>query len=188
VLNYREAKMAKYKIRRIADKKTVIAQAGINEMTDIISTKDPFGSLNPFIGKAIDPEAIVRGTAGLDYVPGRESVNPEYGMFHGAPGAGMPIEFKMTPDEMDYLNKHPKEKLEYEQKKLERILKDTQKSQLNQVIPKLESFYAIYRSSPSGLSLGKLKEEARMIRQLSPMDKSFLMTKPYWNLIKDVVK
>jgi hypothetical protein len=53
--------MAKYKIRRIADKKTVIAQAGINEMTDIISTKDPFGSLNPFIGKAIDPEAIVRG-------------------------------------------------------------------------------------------------------------------------------
>ena len=186
--------MAKYKIRRIADKKTVIAQAGINEMTDIISTKDPFGSLNPFIGKAIDPEAIVRGTAGLDYVKdekgnvARESVNPEYGMFHGAPGAGMPIEFSMTAQDMDYLNKHPGEKLQYEQKKLERVLKDTQKSQLNQVIPKLEGLYAIYRKSPFGESLYKLKEEARMIKQLSPMDRSFLMTKPYWNLIKDVVK
>jgi hypothetical protein len=185
--------MAKYKIRRIADKKTVIAQAGINEMTDIISTKDPFGSLNPFIGKAIDPEAIVRGTAGLDYVKdekgnvARESVNPEYGMFHGAPGAGMPIEFKMTAEDMQKLNRDPK-KLEKETDLMRKLLQQTQKSQLNQVIPKLESFYAIYRSSPSGLSLGKLKEEARMIRQLSPMDKSFLMTKPYWNLIKDVVK
>ena len=180
--------MAKYKIRRIADKKTVLAQSGINEMTDIVSTKDPFGSLNPFTNKAIDPEAIIRGTAGLDFVPGRESVNPEYGMFHGGPGAGMPMEFKMTPQEMDYLNKHPKEKLQYEQKKLEKLLKDTQKSQLNQVIPKLESLYAIYRSAPYGQSLDKLKEEARMIRQLSPMDKAYLMTKPYWNLIKDVVK
>ena len=179
--------MAKYKIRRIADKKTVIAQAGINEMTDIISTKDPFGSLNPFIGKAIDPEAIVRGTAGLDYVPGRESVNPEYGMFHGAPDAGMPIEFKMTAEDMQKLNRDPK-KLEKETDLMRKLLQQTQKSQLNQVIPKLESLYAIYRSSPSGPSLGKLKEEARMIRQLSPMDKSFLMTKPYWNLIKDVVK
>jgi hypothetical protein len=71
---------------------------------------------------------------------------------------------------------------------MRKLLQQTQKSQLNQVIPKLESLYAIYRSSPSGPSLGKLKEEARMIRQLSPMDKSFLMTKPYWNLIKDVVK
>ena len=89
---------------------------------------------------------------------------------------------------MDYLNKHPKEKLQYEQKKLERVLKDTQKSQLNQVIPKLEGLYAIYRKSPFGESLYKLKEEARMIKQLSPMDRSFLMTKPYWPLIKDIVK
>jgi hypothetical protein len=27
-----------------------------------------------------------------------------------------------------------------------------------------------------------------MIRQLSPMDKQYLMTKPYWPLIKDIVK
>ena len=186
--------MAKYKIRRIADKKTVIAQAGINEMTDIISTKDPFGSLNPFIGKAIDPEAIVRGTAGLDYVKdekgnvARESVNPEYGMFHGAPGAGMPIEFSMTAQDMDYLNKHPGEKRKFDTDKVKKFLEKTQKSQLNQIIPKLESLYAIYRSAPYGLSLDKLKEEARMIKQLSPMDRSFLMTKPYWPLIKDIVK
>ena len=75
-----------------------------------------------------------------------------------------------------------------ETKKVRDFLQKTQKSQLNQIIPKLESLYAIYRTSPYGLSLSKLKEEARMIRQLSPMDKSFLMTKPYWNLIKDVVK
>lgn len=182
--------MAKYKIRRIADKKTVIAQAGINEMTDIISTQDPFGSLNPFVSKAIDPEGIVRGTAGLDLVPGRKSVNTDYGMFDSssASGAGQPIEFSMTPEKMDYLNKHPKEKLDEERKMLERVLKDTQKSQLNQVIPKLESLYAIYRSAPYGLSLTKLKEEARMIRQLSPMDKQYIMTKPYWPLIKDIVK
>ena len=131
--------MAKYKIRRIADKKTVIAQAGINEMTDIISTQDPFGSLNPFVSKAIDPEGIVRGTAGLGLVEGRESVNPEYGMFHGAPGEGMPMDFTMTAEDMDYLNKHPKEKRKYDTDLARKFLEKTQKSQLNQVIPKLES-------------------------------------------------
>ena len=69
--------MAKYKIRRIADNKTVIAQAGINEMTDIKDTKDTHSS-NAFVDMAIDPEAIIRGPAGLGLVEGRESVNPEY--------------------------------------------------------------------------------------------------------------
>lgn len=179
--------MAKYKIRRIADKKTVMAQSGINEMTDIVSTKDTH-AINPFVDKAIDPDAIARGTAGLDFVSGRQSLSPEYGMFHGAPGEGMPMEFKMTAEEMDMLNKNPNLKRDYETKKLRDFLQQTQKSQLNQIIPKLESLYSIYRSAPYGLSLSKLKEEARNIRQLSPMDKSYLMTKPYWNLIKDIVK
>ena len=179
--------MSKYKIRRIANNKTVIAQSGINEMTDIVSTKDVH-SANPFVDKAIDPESIIKGTAGLDFVFGRESVNPEYGMFHGAPGEGMPREFKMTGEEMDFLNKNPKLKRDYETKKVREFLEKEKKSQLNQIIPKLESLYAIYRSAPYGLSLDKLKQEARMIRQLSPMDKQYLMTKPYWNLIKDIVK
>ena len=179
--------MSKYKIRRIANNKTVIAQSGINEMTDIVSTKDVH-SANPFVDKAIDPESIIKGTAGLDFVFGRESVNPEYGMFHGAPGEGMPREFKMTGEEMDFLNKNPKLKRDYETKKVREFLEKEKKSQLNQIIPKLESLYAIYRSAPYGLSLDKLKQEARMIRQLSPMDKQYLMTKPYWPLIKDIVK
>ena len=178
--------MAKYIIRRISNK-TVLSQAGINEMTDIIDTKER-SSGNVFLDKALDPEAILRGTAGLDFVRGRESVNPEYGMFHGAPGEGMPREFKMTAEEMDFLNKNPKLKRDYETKKIRDFLQKEQKSQLNQIIPKLESLYAIYRSAPYGLSLSKLKEEARMIRQLSPMDKQYLMTKPYWPLIKDIVK
>jgi hypothetical protein len=178
--------MAKYKIRRIADKKTVIAQAGINEMTDIKDTKDTHSS-NPFVDMAIDPEAIIRGTAGIDLVKGRESVNPEYGMFTGAPGEGMPMDFKMTAEDMQKLNRDPK-KLEKETDLLRKFLQQTQKSQLNQIIPKLESLYAIYRSAPYGLSLTKLKQEARMIRQLSPMDQQYLMTKPYWPLIKDIVK
>lgn len=179
--------MAKYKIRRIADK-IVVSQSGINEMTDIVSTKDVH-SANPFVDKAIDPDAIVRGTAGLDFVEGRESVNPEYGMFHGAPGEGMPMEFKMTAEEMALVNKlAPKDQIKYKTKKIRDFLDTTQKSQLNQIIPKLESLYAIYRSAPYGLSLDKLKQEARMIRQLSPMDKQYLMTKPYWPLIKDIVK
>ena len=179
--------MSKYKIRRIANNKTVIAQSGINEMTDIVSTKDVH-SANPFVDKAIDPESIIKGTAGLDFVFGRESVNPEYGMFHGAPGEGMPREFKMTGEEMDFLNKNPKLKRDYETKKVREFLEKEKKSQLNQIIPKLESLYAIYRSAPYGLSLDKLKQEARMIRQLSPMDNQYLMTKPYWPLIKDIVK
>ena len=179
--------MSKYKIRRIANNKTVIAQSGINEMTDIVSTKDVH-SANPFVDKAIDPKSIIEGTAGLDLVEGRESVNPEYGMFHGAPGEGMPREFKMTGEEMDFLNKNPKLKRDYETKKVREFLEKEKKSQLNQIIPKLESLYAIYRSAPYGLSLDKLKQEARMIRQLSPMDKQYLMTKPYWPLIKDIVK
>ena len=178
--------MAKYKIRRIADK-VVLSQSGINEMTDIVSTKDVH-SANPFVDKAIDPDLIMKGTAGLDFVKGRESVNPEYGMFTGAPGEGMPMEFKMTAEEMDFLNKNPKLKRDYETKKVRDFLEKTQKSQLNQIIPKLESLYAIYRSAPYGLSLDKLKQEARMIRQLSPTDKAYLMTKPYWPLIKDIVK
>jgi hypothetical protein len=178
--------MSKYKIRRIANNKTVIAQSGINEMTDIVSTKDVH-SANPFVDKAIDPESIIKGTAGLDFVFGRESVNPEYGMFTGAPGEGMPMDFKMTAEEMQKLNRDPK-KLKKETDLLRKFLQQTQKSQLNQIIPKLESLYAIYRSAPYGLSLTKLKEEARMIRQLSPMDKQYLMTKPYWPLIKDIVK
>jgi hypothetical protein len=178
--------MAKYKIRRIADK-VVLSQSGLNEMTDIVSTKDVH-SANPFVDKAIDPDLIMKGTAGLDFVKGRESVNPEYGMFTGAPGEGMPMEFKMTAEEMDFLNKNPKLKRDYETKKVRDFLEKTQKSQLNQIIPKLESLYAIYRSAPYGLSLDKLKQEARMIRQLSPMDKQYLMTKPYWPLIKDIVK
>ena len=178
--------MAKYKIRRIADK-VVLSQSGINEMTDIVTTKDVH-SANPFVDKAIDPDLIMKGTAGLDFVKGRESVNPEYGMFHGAPGEGIPMEFKMTAEEMDFLNKNPKLKRDYETKKVRDFLEKTQKSQLNQIIPKLESLYAIYRSAPYGLSLDKLKQEARMIRQLSPMDKQYLMTKPYWSLIKDIVK
>jgi hypothetical protein len=179
--------MAKYKIRRIADK-VVLSQSGINEMTDIVTTKDVH-SANPFVDKAIDPDLIMKGTAGLDFVKGRESVNPEYGMFHGAPGEGMPMEFKMTAEEMNILNRlPPKLKRDYETKKVRDFLEKTQKSQLNQIIPKLESLYAIYRSAPYGLSLDKLKQEARMIRQLSPMDKQYLMTKPYWSLIKDIVK
>ena len=178
--------MSKYKIRRIANNKTVIAQSGINEMTDIVSTKDVH-SANPFVDKAIDPESIIKGTAGLDFVFGRESVNPEYGMFTGAPGEGMPMDFKMTAEDMQKLNRDPK-KLKKETDLLRKFLQQTQKSQLNQIIPKLESLYAIYRSAPYGLSLTKLKEEARMIRQLSPMDKQYLMTKPYWPLIKDIVK
>lgn len=178
--------MARYKIRRIADK-TALAQAGINEMTDVTDTKER-QKVNPFLDKAIDPEAIARGTAGLDFVPGRISVNPEYGMFIGAPGEGMPMEFKLTAQEMEMLNKNPSLKREYETKKIREFLETTQKSQLNQIIPKLDSLYAIYRSAPFGLSLDKLKEEARMIKQLSPMDKSYLMSKPYWPLIKDIVK
>jgi hypothetical protein len=180
--------MSKYKIRRIANNKTVIAQSGINEMTDIVSTKDVH-SANPFVDKAIDPESIIKGTAGLDFVFGRESVNPEYGMFTGAPGEGMPMDFKMTAEEMDFVNKlAPKDQIKYKSKKVRDFLETTTKSQLNQIIPKLESLYAIYRSAPYGLSLDKLKQEARMIRQLSPMDKQYLMTKPYWPLIKDIVK
>jgi hypothetical protein len=184
--------MSKYKIRRIANNKTVIAQSGINEMTDIVSTKDVH-SANPFVDKAIDPESIIKGTAGLGFVKDRhgnvqrESVNPEYGMFTGAPGEGMPMDFKMTAEEMQKLNRDPK-KLKKETDLLRKFLQQTQKSQLNQIIPKLESLYAIYRSAPYGLSLTRLKEEARMIRQLSPMDKQYLMTKPYWPLIKDIVK
>jgi hypothetical protein len=184
--------MSKYKIRRIANNKTVIAQSGINEMTDIVSTKDVH-SANPFVDKAIDPKSIIEGTAGLDFVKDqhgnvqRESVNPEYGMFTGAPGEGMPMDFKMTAEDMQKLNRDPK-KLKKETDLLRKFLQQTQKSQLNQIIPKLESLYAIYRSAPYGLSLTKLKEEARMIRQLSPMDKQYLMTKPYWPLIKDIVK
>jgi hypothetical protein len=108
-------------------------------------------------------------------------------MFHGTPGEGIPMEFKMTAEEMQKLNRDP-EKLKKETDLLRKFLQQTQKSQLNQIIPKLESLYAIYRSAPFGFSLDKLKQEARMIRQLSPMDKSFLMTKPYWPLIKDIVK
>jgi hypothetical protein len=157
-------------------------------MTDIVSTKDVH-SANPFVDKAIDPESIIKGTAGLDFVFGRESVNPEYGMFTGAPGEGMPMDFKMTAEEMDFVNKlAPKDQIKYKSKKVRDFLQQTQKSQLNQIIPKLESLYAIYRSAPYGFSLTKLKEEARMIRQLSPMDKQYLMTKPYWPLIKDIVK
>jgi hypothetical protein len=180
--------MSKYKIRRIANNKNVIAQSGINEMTDIVSTKDVH-SANPFVDKAIDPESIIKGTAGLDFVFGRESVNTDYGMFTGAPGEGMPMDFKMTAEEMDFVNKlAPKDQIKYKSKKVRDFLETTTKSQLNQIIPKLESLYAIYRSAPYGLSLTKLKEEARMIRQLSPMDKQYLMTKPYWPLIKDIVK
>jgi hypothetical protein len=97
------------------------------------------------------------------------------------------MDFKMTAEEMQKLNRDPK-KLKKETDLLRKFLQQTQKSQLNQIIPKLESLYAIYRSAPYGLSLTKLKEEARMIRQLSPMDKQYLMTKPYWPLIKDIVK
>ena len=178
--------MAKYIIRRISNK-TVLSQAGINEMTDIMDTQEK-SSGNVFLDKALDPEAIVRGTAGIDFVRGRESVNPEYGMFHGAPGEGMPREFKLTPQEMDFLNKNPTLKRDYETKKIRDFLQQEQKSQLNQIIPKLESLYAIYRSAPYGFALDKLKQEARMIRQLSPTDKAYLMTKPYWPLIKDIVK
>lgn len=104
--------MAKYKIRRIADK-TVLAQSGLNEMTDVTDTIER-QKVNPFLDKAIDPEAIARGTAGLDFVKddkgnvARESVNPEYGMFVGAPGEGMPMELKMTAQDMVKLNRDPK--------------------------------------------------------------------------------
>ena len=183
--------MSKFKIRRIANK-TVTSQAGINEMTDIVDTKER-EKVNPFLDKAIDPEAIARGTAGLGFVKddkgnvARESVNPEYGMYIGAPGEGMPMEFKMTAQDMEKLNRDPN-KRKKETDLIRKFLQQTQKSQLNQIIPKLESLYAIYRSAPFGLSLSKLKEEARMIKQLSPMDKAYLMTKPYWPLIKDIVK
>ena len=183
--------MAKYKIRRIAEK-TVLSQAGLNEMTDVTDTRER-DKVNPFLDKAIDPEAIARGTAGLDFVKDdqgnvlRKSINPEYGMFTGAPGEGMPMEYKMTAQDMVKLNRDPK-KLKKETDSIRKFLEQTQKSQLNQVIPKLESLYAIYRSAPFGFSLDKLKQEARMIRQLSPMDRSYLMTKPYWPLIKDIVK
>ena len=183
--------MSKYKIRRVGDKKTVLAQAGLDEMTNIVDTKESH-SANPFMDIAIDPEAIAKGTAGLDFVKGRESVNPEYGMFTGAPGEGMPIEFSMTAQEMDFLNKNPKLKREYETKKLREFLEKTKAPQLNQVMPKLESLYAIYLQEPDAkfkqVKLDKLREEARMIRQLSPSDKTYLMTKPYWPLIQNIVK
>jgi len=179
--------MAKYKIRRIADR-IVTSQSGFNEMTDIVSTKDVH-SANPFVDKAIDPDRIMKGTAGLDFVEGRESVNPQYSMFHNSPGEGMPIEFSLTAEDMARLNKlSPREQIKEKTDNIRKFLEKTTKSQLNQIIPKLESLYAIYRSAPYGLSLSKLKEEARMIRQLSPMDKQYLMTKPYWPLIKDIVK
>jgi hypothetical protein len=178
--------MSKYIIRRIANK-TVISQAGLNEMTDIVSTQVNHPA-NPFIDKALDPKGLIQGTGGMGLIEGRESINPEYGMFTGAPGEGSPKEFSMTAQERDYLNKHPKEKLQREQQLLETYLKSLQSNHLNQVIPKLEGFYAIYRKSPTAFALGKLQQEARMIRQLSPMDKQFLMTKPYWTLIKDIVK
>lgn len=185
--------MAKYKIRRVISSKTVIAQAGFNEMTNIVDTKSG-GGVNPFADQATDPELIVQGTAGINYVKdesgnvSRKSVNPEYGMFHGAPGQGMPIEFSLTADEMDYLNRHPEEKMKYETDKLREFLDKTAPSQLNQIIPKLESLYQIYRNEPYGLSLDKLKEEARNLRQLNATDMNFVMSQPYWPLIKDVVK
>lgn len=184
--------MAKYKIRRVVSSKTVVAQAGFNEMTNIVDTKDESG-VNAFADQATDPELIVQGTAGMDYVKdkqgnvARKSVNPEYGMFHGAPGEGMPIEFSLTADEMDYLNKHPEEKVKYETDKLRDFLDKTRPAQLNQIIPKLESLYQIYRTAPYGLALDKLKEEARNLKQLNATDMNFVMSQPYWNLIKDVV-
>ena len=104
-------------------------------------------------------------------------------------GEGQPIEFSMTAQEMDFLNKNPKLKRQYETNKIREFLEKTKAPQLNQVMPKLESLYAIYLQEPNNrIKLDKLREEARMIRQLSPSDKTYLMTKPYWPLIKSIVK
>jgi hypothetical protein len=185
--------MEKYTIRRVLSSKNVVAQAGFDEMTNIVDTKDQ-SSINAFADQATDPTLIVQGTAGLDYVKDqqgnvqRKSVNPEYGMFHGAPGEGMPMEFSLTADEMDYLNKHPEEKVEYETNKLRDFLDKTRPAQLNQIFPKLESLYQIYRSAPYGLALDKLKEEARNVKQLNATDLNMIKSRPYWPLIKDIVE
>ena len=63
--------MAKYKIRRVVSSKTVVAQAGFNEMTNIVDTKDESG-VNAFADQATDPELIVQGTAGMDYVKDKQ--------------------------------------------------------------------------------------------------------------------
>ena len=185
--------MSKYKIRRVANSKTVVAQAGFDEMTNIVDTKDQ-STVNAFADQAVDPTLIVQGTAGIDYVTdekgniARKSVNPEYGMFHGKPGQGMPIEFSLTAEEMDYLNKHPEEKMEYETNKLRDFLDKTRSLSINQVIPKLEELYQVYRKSPYGLSLAKLQEEARNLKQLSPSELSIIKRQPYWPLIKNIVE
>jgi len=185
--------MSKYIIRRVKNLKTVVAQAGFDEMTNIVDTKDQ-SSINQFADQATDPVLIVQGTAGIDYVKDkdgnvmRKSVNPEYGMFHGKPGEGMPIEFSLTAEEMDYLNKHPEQKMDYETNKLREFLDKTLPLQLNQFIPKLEELYEIYKGSPDSLALGKLQQEARNLRQLPPGALSAIKLKPYWPLIKNIVE
>lgn len=175
--------MSKYKITRISHKKTIIAQS-YDEMTNIKDTQES-SSINPYASMALDPERLVKGTGGMGFVEGRESINPDYGMYSSnEPGEGKPIEFANNAKMMQMLNKDPN-KLEKDTNRMREFLEKTQGLSTRQVVPKLESLYKIYLGSQDGLALDKLKSEARLIKQISPQDLAYLQQQPFWNLIKD---
>ena len=169
-----------YTLSNLPKELTLIGNA-INEETEdklisLIST-----------GKSIELKTIMSCIA-KDLSPELPHKLNDYYWSSIAPGEGMPMEFSLTAEEMDYLNKHPEMKVEYETNKLREFLDKTRPAQLNQIFPKLESLYQIYRSAPYGLALDKLKEEARNVKQLNATDLNMIKSRPYWPLIKDIVE
>jgi hypothetical protein len=184
--------MSKYKIYSVKES-GLFKEAQFSSNFFAAPTKSiPQTSVNPFFETANEPW---HGTQGYKYLKNRKLFDPlrsDY-MAEDKPGAGRPVEFGMNIQEQakydELMATNPELANQFLTSKIMPAARQEAENAGNSAEQRLDAAYSMYRGTSSPNDLASLKGIAIQISMsLNASEKSKLKTKPYYNLISDIIK
>jgi hypothetical protein len=156
------------------------------------TTSIPQTSVNPLFDTANEPW---KGTQGYGYLKDRKLFDPLRSDYMGEdrPGAGRPVEFGMNLQEQakydELMATNPELANQFLTSKIMPAARQEAENAGNSAEQRLDAAYSMYRGTSSPNDLAYLKGIAKQISMsLNASEKSKLRTKPYYNLISDIIK
>ena len=187
--------MSRYTIYRIEDKIALKKEAQSAFTSNFFATPNSSiqqTSVNPFFDTANEPW---KGTQGYGYLKNRKLFDPLRSDYMGEdkPGAGRPVEFGMSlQDQAKYdqlMTTDPELANQFLVSKIMPAARQEAENAGNSAEERLDAAYSMYRGTSSPNDLAYLKTIATQIAMsLDASEVSKIKTKPYYNLISDIIK
>jgi hypothetical protein len=186
--------MSRYTIYRVEDKASLKKEAQSAFTSNFFAaptTSIPQTSVNPLFDTANEPW---KGTQGYRYLKDRELFDPLRSDYMGEdkPGAGRPVEFGMSiQDQAKYdqlMTTNPELANQFLVSKIMPAARQEAVNAGNSAEQRLDAAYSMYQGTSSPNDLAFLKGIAYQISlSLNASEASKLRTKPYYNLISDII-